>query len=247
MLLLLAALLAGSGDQSEVSNPAALPTRSLHTPDEIAPAVLPYLACLYAARGLPLLRGTDGRPISSSEPAAGSDCSAVRSHAREEALKLVQEKQLPDKASPETFVDGVLEEMDEYVASLRPQTDQGDTAHPPAVGTQLMIEDEVLPAYIKYNSCLRRKVKELPLTAENALAKFSDALTACREVRALSIKEAMEALVKKGWDEETRQKAAENTFAKADESWTTLGGRLHDELVRREGVSKTPVVSNKSH
>jgi hypothetical protein len=246
MLLFLAALLASAGAQSEMSNPAALPTRSLHTPDEIAPAVLPYLACLYASRGLPLLRGTDGRPISTGEQGEGSDCSVVRSRAQEEALKLVKGKQLPDKTSPESFVEGTLEEMDNYVASLPPPIGQGDKGHSPDVGTQLMIEDEVLPAYLKYNSCLRRKVKEVPLTAENAVSKFTDALEACRQVRVSSIKEAADALVKKGWDEEAREKAAKNTFAKADESWATLGRRVRDGLLQKEGASKSPMQSGKS-
>jgi len=39
------------------------PKPTLHTPDVIAPAVLPYLACLYAERGLPLLRANDGSQI----------------------------------------------------------------------------------------------------------------------------------------------------------------------------------------
>jgi hypothetical protein len=234
MLLALAALLATSGGQFQVGNPAPLTTRSLHTPDEIAPAVLPYLACLYEARGLPLLRGTDGQPITTSEPGPGGDCSSVRIHAQEEALKLLAGKRVPDKTSPEAFVEGALEEMDEYVATLRTPTAQTDSDHLPHVGTQVMIEDEVLPAYMKYISCLRDKVKEVPLTPENVLGKFTDALDACREIRTASVNEAKEALVKKGWDEQTRQRAAENTFAKADESWTTMGGRLRDTLLRKD-------------
>jgi hypothetical protein len=47
----------------------------LHTSDAIAPAVLPYLACLYAVRGLPFLRGSDGKQISYDK--SDRDCSAT--------------------------------------------------------------------------------------------------------------------------------------------------------------------------
>jgi hypothetical protein len=232
LMLALAALF------STAAGPAALPTQSLHTPDQIAPAVLPYLACLYAARGLPLLRGTDGRPISTGKPIDG-DCSPVRRRAQEEALKLLEGKQLPNGTSPESFVVNALSEMDSYVASL-PAPNVGNTGNLPIVeAVPVTIEDEVQPAYTKYNTCLRNKVKESPVTLANVLGKFSDALNSCREVRASSVKEATDALVRKGWGEQARQRAAENTFAKADESWTTMGRRLYDALVRRDAATKT--------
>jgi hypothetical protein len=235
MLILLAALFASSGQQTEVGSRAPLRTQSLHTPDQISPAVLPYLACLYAARGLPLLRGIDGRPISTGEPGAGGDCSTVRERAREQALKLIDGKQLPDNVSPEIFVENTLSEMDSYVASVPPPISQQSTGHLPLVeATQFMMEDEVLPAYTKYSTCLRDKVKESPITAANVVAKFSGALATCRGVRASALKEASEALLKKGWDETACQRAADSTFARADESWTTMGRRIHDALLQRE-------------
>ena len=48
-LIMFAAVAAQPVDSSAVTR--AQP--QLHTPDVIAPAVLPYLACLYALRGLP--------------------------------------------------------------------------------------------------------------------------------------------------------------------------------------------------
>ena len=216
------------------AGPAALPTESLHTPDQIASAVLPYLACLYAARGLPLLRGTDGRPIL-TDSAKGGDCSAARGRARQEALKLLVDKPPPDHTSPEKFVDETLSNMDSYVASLPKANARSDAGDLPIVeATPVAIEDEVQPAYTRYNSCLRAKVKESPVTAWNVLTKFSDALDACRQIRASSLKEAKAALSARGWDGPARQRAAENTFAKADQSWTTMGRQLHEALVKRE-------------
>jgi len=234
MLILLAVLLASSGQQTEVGNLGPLRTQALHTPDQISTAVLPYLACLYEARGLPLLRGIDGRPISTGDPGIGGDCSTEREHARERALKLIDGKQIPDNVSAEAFVENTLSEMDSYVASVPPPISQPNPGHPLVEATQLMIEDEVLPAYTKYSTCLRDKVKESPVTAANVVAKFSEALATCRGVRASALKEASEALVKKGWDETARQKVADSTFAKSDDSWTAMGRRLHEALLQKE-------------
>ena len=233
LILAVAALLAAQDYERSTAGPAALPVQTLHTPDEIAPAVLPYLACLYATRGLPLLRGTDGQPISGGTPGPGNDCSAVRGHARDDALKLLQGKPMPSAGSPETFVENTLLEMDSYVATLSPPRTRATGDMPVVESVPVTIEDEVQPAYTKYYECLRDKVKTLPLNAANVLPKFNDAIAACRDIRASSVKEATQALVKKGWGEEARQKAAENSFAKADESWNTMAQRLHDALLRR--------------
>src|SRR3954469_3040656 len=82
----------------------------LHTPDEIAPAVLPYLACLYAARGLPLLRGSDGSQISFRKE--GNDCSLARSRAHADAVKLLEHKKTPGDRTATEFVEEALSEMD---------------------------------------------------------------------------------------------------------------------------------------
>src|SRR5260221_13341852 len=78
------ALLAAAGTAAGAQQPlSARPT--LHTPDVIAPAVLPYLACLYAERGLPLLRATDGTRVTYDKNS--SDCSAARARAVVDASK----------------------------------------------------------------------------------------------------------------------------------------------------------------
>lgn len=228
-----------------VAGPTAMPVQSLHTPDQIAPAVLPYLACLFAARGLPLLRGTDGKPITTERPTNG-DCSTAKIHARREALKLLEGKELPKHASPEAFVDDTLFKMDSYVASMPSQSSGADSQDLPMVeGTPVTIEDEVQPAYTKYNACLREKLKESHVTATNVLGIFSDALVSCRDVRALSVNEARQALAAKGWDEQARERAAENSFAKSDESWTTMGHRLHDALLQRDQIRNRGAHANK--
>src|SRR5438067_2401192 len=93
LLPVLAAISGGGVGSAARSNPVTQLRAELHTPDEIAPAVLPYLACLYSARGLPLLRGRDGVQVEFE--ASGDDCSAERRLAIVNALKLLKGKPVP--------------------------------------------------------------------------------------------------------------------------------------------------------
>src|SRR3954453_974344 len=90
------------------------PKLTLHTPDVIAPAVLPYLACLYAERGLPLLRAADGRQVAYDK--SGIGCSGARARALADASKLIGGKPVPDGLSPDAFIEQTLGDMDGYVA-----------------------------------------------------------------------------------------------------------------------------------
>jgi hypothetical protein len=209
-----------------------------HAPDEIVPAVLPYLACLYASRGLPLLNGTDRQAIA-AKVAVGADCTAVRRQAEQNALTLLRSRPDNNGRSPDALVASTLASMDGYVATLAAhRSAAGWGALPPVSGSMVMIEDEVLPAYKKYNDCLRAKTLDTPVTSANVLSKFRDALPACAEARTTAVAEATEALAVKGWDLARRQKAAATTFRKADESWASLGFRLHQALLRREGATR---------
>jgi len=65
------------------------------------------------------------------------------------------------------------------------------------------------------------------------IAKFREAMTTCGSVRDYAVSEAVKALVAKGWDEPTRTRAAETTFAKVDESWFAMGRQYQEMLIRR--------------
>jgi len=228
LLPLLANVSATDEAQAHSVSQVAQQMRQLHTPDAIAPVVLPYLACLYAARGLPLLRGSDGAQVSYDE--SGNDCSAARRRARADALKLLEDKPIPDATSPDAFVEQTLLEMEQYVASL-PVPD----AHGAAVtGLPVTIEDEVQPAYNRYQECLRTQLTDASVTPATVVALFEQALTICRSVRELAVHQAEGALTGKGWDITTRAKAAESTFAKADESWLAMGQQLRQALIARQ-------------
>jgi hypothetical protein len=244
MIPIILSIAAGAASLAQVTPDAApIPDLSadlhFHTPDEIVPAVLPYLACLYASRGLPLLNGTDRQSIA-SRVGLGGDCTAVRHQADRDAVALLHGRPSAVGNSPQAVVDDTLTSMDNYVGALAAQRSASGWGDLPAVsGSMVMIEDEVLPAYKKYNDCLRARTLDTSVTSANVLGKFRRALPACAEARAASVEEATEALVVKGWDLARRKRTAATTFKKADESWASLGQRLYQALQRREG-GKTP-------
>ena len=203
---------------------------TLHTPDVIAPAVLPYLACLYAERGLPLLRATDGSQVAYDK--SGSDCSAARTRAGDDAAKLLQGKPVPAGLTAAAFIDQTLADMDAYVASL-PMTESA-SAQSAVVGIPVTIEDEVQPAYNRYDDCLKTQVSNTPVTSHTIEAKFREAMTNCAGVRSFAVAEASKALSAKGWNETTRARAAESTFAKVDQSWLAMGRQYEAALRARE-------------
>ena len=232
LLPLLANVSATDEAQAHSVSQVAQQMRQLHTPDAIAPVVLPYLACLYAARGLPLLRGSDGAQVSYDE--SGNDCSAARRRARADALKLLEDKPLPDAALPDAFVEQTLLEMEQYVALLPVRDTHGAAAQAAVIGLPVTIEDEVQPAYNRYQDCLRTQLTDASVTPVTVFGLFQQALTICRSVRELAVHQAEGALTGKGWDITTRAKAAESTFAKADESWLAMGQQLRQALIARQ-------------
>ena len=203
----------------------------LQTPEVIARAVLPYLSCLYASRGLPLLRGSDGSQIEYDN--RSGDCSAARTRAEAEALKLLAGKPVPGGASPAAFVEEALSKMDDYVSSL-PVLHRSDiSARQSIVGVPITIEDEVKPAYDRYEECLKTQASETPFTADTILITFRQAITICGSVRDSAVAEAENALIKKGWDARTRASAAENTFKDADKSWLVMGMQFREAILVR--------------
>ena len=71
------------------------------------------------------------------------------------------------------------------------------------------------------------------MSADTIIAAFKTAMTNCASVREFAVNEATKALVSKGWDEATRARAAESTFAKADDSWLAMGRQYQQVLLQR--------------
>jgi hypothetical protein len=98
----------------------------------------------------------------------------------------------------------------------------------------MTMEDEVGPAYHRYEDCLKTQVSYTDVTVNTVLTVFQQAMTICPSVRDSAVAEAENALVKKGWDAATRASAAERTFATADESWRETGRQFLESLMARQ-------------
>jgi hypothetical protein len=232
MLPMLMILAAGTAGQPVDSSPVTRSQSELHTPDSIAPAVLPYLACLYAARGLPFLRGSDGRQISYDK--RDNDCSATKRRAEAEAVKMLEHKPIPGGAEPAVFVANALSDMEAFVAALPVRQNADTSRHLPVVGLPMTMEDEVGPAYRRYEDCLKTQVSYTAVTVDTVLAVFQQAMTICRSVRESAVIDARNALVKKGWDAAASADVAERTFATADQSWQEKGRQFLASLIARK-------------
>lgn len=213
-------------DTSTVTRPQPV----LHTPDAIHDAVLPYLACLYAIRGLPLLKGADGKQVSYDK--SDKDCSATRSRARADALKALEHSPVPG-GDPAAYVENALTEMSDYVAAVPVRQGGGKAGGPPPIGIPFMMEDEVAPAYEKYVECLKTQVAYTTVTPDTVLTVFQQVMKICQSVRDSAMLQAENALAQKGWDEARRTRAVESTFSTADQSWLEMGRQFRDSLGSR--------------
>lgn len=207
----------------------------VNTPDVVLPAMLPYVSCLVTMRGLPLVvhgQRVDGKTTS-------GDCSAKRARARAEALNLLSGKPAPGGVSKSAFVDSVLANIDASASRL--PTTIGDKSHrtTSVVGISFFIQDEVRPAYERYEDCLKTQVGSTEVSSVTVQTVFRRILDICWSVREASVQEATNALKKKkGWDATTSAREAESTFANADRSWLETGRQFQDSLAARFARSK---------
>lgn len=91
---------------------------SFDIPDEIAPAVIPYLLCRTASSGVPVY--TQGKKALIAPPpgiAKGSDCSAARVKASADAHRMLRQAGRGDKAERAGYVEKVLSDLDRFQAS----------------------------------------------------------------------------------------------------------------------------------
>jgi hypothetical protein len=240
LLAATASLIAGSAGAA----PTPLGRKpTLHTPDVIAPAVLPYLACLYAERGLPLLRGADGTQVAYDK--SSSDCSAARAKAKGDAAKRLEGKPVPDGRTADEFIDSTLGDMDTYVSSLPIRDKSQARGQSAVIGIPVTIEDEVQPAYSRYDDCLKAQVGDSRVSADTIIAKFKAAITSCHKVRDYAVAEATNALAAKGWDEARRAHAAESTFAQVDQSWLVMAQQYREALMEQNSRGKAPAAADK--
>ena len=91
-------------------------THSLHIPDEVAPAVEPYLQCRLQSLGA-TVKGTNGKTV---DPVVekGGDCSALRAKAAIDADALLV-KAGKDAADRTAMVQDTLKSIDDFAEVMR--------------------------------------------------------------------------------------------------------------------------------
>jgi hypothetical protein len=82
---------------------------SLDIPDEIAPAVVPFMMCRLRAAGV-RVRRPDGTIPESATP-SGEDCTPVRSAAKRNAITMLKQKGIKPKGGRESFVERTLDDI----------------------------------------------------------------------------------------------------------------------------------------
>jgi len=112
------ALLLIAGVQAEDAQPRTVVVQSgpLDIPDEIAPAVLPYMACLTAAKGSPLRNGPGGPEAFPGRFKVGEDCTGARAEAALNANRMLKGTRSKKKRSE--LVETTLSSIDNFVGSL---------------------------------------------------------------------------------------------------------------------------------
>jgi hypothetical protein len=177
------------------------------------------------------LRAADASQVQYDKNDRG--CTSTRARAKANAGRLIAGKAVPRGLSADAFIERALDDMDRYVASLPVTEGTQDRAHSTGVGLPVTIEDEVKPAYDRYDGCLKAQVSNSRVSAETILATFEQAMTICASVRSHAVSMAAKALAAKGCDEVTRTRAAETTFAKVDESWLAMAQEYRDMLLKK--------------
>lgn len=102
---------------------------SLHIPDEIAPAVLPYMSCRLGSAGVPLRRSRDGADVAPAV-AVGADCSDSRAEAARHAEAMLRAQRRGSRSDRRAFVERVLLSIDDFVTTTLapPPAEEGHDA-----------------------------------------------------------------------------------------------------------------------
>gem|GEM_PF-6487366 len=93
-------------------------------PDEIGPAIAPYVRCRIASAGIEIRSSMDG-PVERPAAAVGADCAQVRRQAAERAQQMLRNRRGGTEADRRALVERTLTSVDNFVpVSAAPQPAQ---------------------------------------------------------------------------------------------------------------------------
>ena len=89
--------------------------RVLDIPDEIAPAIIPYLQCAMASRGVEQRVSENGPRVRPAAP-MGADCASHRAEAARRAEEMLRSQGRGSPAERRAFVERALTDVDTFAA-----------------------------------------------------------------------------------------------------------------------------------
>ena len=204
-ILVLAAAQAASPSHIEAHSPIVrrIPIGRLVIPDEIAPAVVPYMSCLYASRGIAISsNGVRERPV----VAEGADCALHRERAARRAEGMLRDQGSGSRVERRAYVEAVLGRIEAFVVEAErgraPHSEDPAEADEPAAANgspeAIEIPYQALPAFHAYSECVNRRYLALSgdrgAAADETRQAYEQAISACRPDREAQLRRALDAL-----------------------------------------------------
>jgi hypothetical protein len=104
---------------------------SLDVPDEIAPAVLPYLQCKLSSAGIEVRSGRNG-PVEPTTVLRGADCSRLREQAVARGERMLRDQRRGTRTERLEFLERTLASIDRFAAASTPSVPQTPQVGAPA-------------------------------------------------------------------------------------------------------------------
>jgi hypothetical protein len=113
-------------DGQPADAPLLIPTPEsrFEIPDELVPAIVPYLMCLNASAGIPVYADSNRKAVVPPPPgiSKGSDCGGMRKEAADKADELLKARGHPDAAERKAFIGRALEQADNFLPRAKPSS-----------------------------------------------------------------------------------------------------------------------------
>lgn len=175
----------------------AVPEVRLDIPDEIAPAIVPYMRCLAASRGVPI-RAPGHGAVEPPTAAVGADCTPVRAAAARNAETMLAAQHRGTREERAALIERTLAGVDGFAnmsASAPPSERKPDAAQAAAPGDGLEVTTSfhappaINEAIAPYVDCFTRAVGEGsqragPVHADGMRRIIDQAKAGCAAVRA---------------------------------------------------------------
>ena len=110
---------ATTASKPETDRPVAttdVPMARLNIPNEIAPAVVPYVGCVLASRGIEVRGSPDGADPRRPSAAIGADCTPQRAEAARRADEMLRSQHRGDRDQRRALIERALADVDAFAA-----------------------------------------------------------------------------------------------------------------------------------